>query len=64
KHKIEELGGRVTSSISKQTDYLIAGEDPGSKYDKAATLGVRILDENAFSLLIQSGNTLPSSSNE
>ncbi len=43
KRRIEELGGRVTSSVSKQTDYLVAGEDPGSKYDSATKLGVRII---------------------
>lgn len=64
KRKIEELGGRVTSSVSKQTDYLVAGEDPGSKYDSATKLGVRIIDEHAFSLFGQSGNVEPSSSNE
>lgn len=62
KRKIEELGGRVTSSVSKQTDYLIAGEDPGSKYDSATTLGVQILNENEFNFFIQSGSILPSSS--
>jgi DNA ligase (NAD+) len=64
KHKIEELGGRVTSSVSQQTDYVVVGEDPGSKFDSATKLGVRILDEKEFSLLSQSGNLGPSSSNE
>ncbi len=64
KRRIEELGGRVTTSVSKQTDFLIAGEDPGSKYDSATKLGVRIIDENEFSLFSQSGNLEPSSSNE
>ncbi|MDT3779949.1 NAD-dependent DNA ligase LigA [Nitrospira sp. MA-1] len=64
KRRIEELGGRVTSSVSKQTDYLVAGEDPGSKYDSATKLGVRIIDENEFFLFSQSGNLEPSPSNE
>jgi len=64
KNKIEELGGRVTSSVSKQTDYVVVGEDPGSKFDSATKLGVRILDEKEFSLLSQSENLEPSSSNE
>ncbi len=42
---IEEAGGKVTSSVSKKTDYVVVGENPGSKYDKAMQLGVTILDE-------------------
>lgn len=48
KKKIESLGGKVSSSVSKKTSYLILGEKPGSKYDKAKKLSVEILDEAAF----------------
>jgi DNA ligase (NAD+) len=61
KQKIESLGGRVTSSVSKQTDYVVAGKDPGSKLTSATQLGVPILHEEKFSLLIQKGD--PKSSN-
>jgi DNA ligase (NAD+) len=43
--KIEELGGHVTGNVSKKTDYVLAGTEPGSKFDKAKELGVRIIDE-------------------
>lgn len=45
---IEARGGRVTSTVSKKTDYVIAGEDAGSKLDKAQALGLRVIDEAAL----------------
>ncbi|WP_101845831.1 NAD-dependent DNA ligase LigA [Halobacillus sp. Marseille-P3879] len=48
KNIVQELGGKVTGSISKNTDLLIAGEDAGSKYDKAEKLGVEIWNEEEF----------------
>jgi DNA ligase (NAD+) len=48
KAAIQRLGGRVTSSVSKKTDYVVAGKDPGSKYEDAVRLKLPILDEAAF----------------
>ncbi|MBP9841732.1 MAG: NAD-dependent DNA ligase LigA [Simkaniaceae bacterium] len=45
---IKTRGGKVSSSVSKNTDYVLVGADPGSKYDKAQELGIQILDEAAF----------------
>ncbi|KAF0247490.1 MAG: DNA ligase NAD-dependent [bacterium] len=49
---VEERGGRVNSSVSKKTDYVVAGSDAGSKLDRAQSLGVTILDELAFVQMI------------
>src|SRR5207249_4588858 len=49
---IEQRGGRVTSSVSKKTNFVLAGSDPGSKLDKARKLGVQILDEQQFRAML------------
>ena len=46
--KIEALGGHVTGSVSKKTDYVLAGAEPGSKFDKAKEIGVKIIEEAEF----------------
>ncbi len=48
KEIIEQLGGKVSSSVSKNTDYVLAGENAGSKLDKPNKLNVKIIDENEF----------------
>ena len=48
KQMIEGRGGRVTSSVTQKTDFVVAGADPGSKIEKAAKLGTRVLDEAEF----------------
>ena len=53
KEKLEQLGAKVSGSVSKKTDYVIVGESPGSKASKAETLGVAMLDEQAFLKLLK-----------
>ncbi|AOT69799.1 NAD-dependent DNA ligase LigA [Geosporobacter ferrireducens] len=53
KEMIERLGGKVSGSVSKKTDYVLAGEEAGSKLEKALELGVSVLDEAAFETMIQ-----------
>lgn len=52
KEKLESLGAKVSGSVSKKTDFVIAGEAAGSKYDKAKSLGVTILSEEEFENMI------------
>ena len=52
---IQALGGRAAGSVSKKTDFVVVGESPGSKADKAEQLGVPVLDEAGFKLLLEQG---------
>ena len=52
KELVERQGGTVSSSVSKKTDYLVAGEEPGSKLAKAKALGVQVIDEQTFRELV------------
>ena len=53
---VRRLGGRVASSVSKKVDYVVVGENPGSKYEKALKLGLNIIDEDEFLRLIGEGS--------
>ncbi|MBP9763661.1 MAG: NAD-dependent DNA ligase LigA, partial [Candidatus Pacebacteria bacterium] len=53
KDLIRNFGGNISSAVSKNTDYLVAGDEPGSKYEKALELGVEILNEDQFSKLLK-----------
>ena len=52
---VRAAGGKVSSSVSKKTSFVVAGENAGSKYDKAVELGVPILDEDACRALLTRG---------
>ena len=52
---VRQAGGKVTSSVSKKTNFVVAGENAGSKYDKAVELGLPVLDEAAFNVLLAQG---------
>jgi DNA ligase (NAD+) len=52
---IEKMGGNVSSSVSVKTDYVLVGDSPGSKYDKAITLGVKVITEEEFINMIKNG---------
>ena len=52
---VQTLGGKVTGSVSKKTSFVVAGESPGSKYDKALEVGVPVLDEAGFAALLTDG---------
>ena len=55
KEAITARGGRASGSVSKSTDFVVVGDAPGSKADKARQLGVPILDEDGFTLLLTDG---------
>lgn len=55
KESIQNLGGKVSGSVSKKTSFVVVGESPGSKYDKAVELKVPILDEAGFRVLLEQG---------
>jgi DNA ligase (NAD+) len=52
---VRKYGGHPSSSVSKKTDYVVAGKAPGTKYEKAKKLGVRIIDEKEFRKLVKLG---------
>jgi DNA ligase (NAD+) len=62
KEAILSRGGKAAATVSKKTDYVVMGENAGSKADKARELGLAILDEGGFRALLASGESTPNSS--
>ncbi len=58
KEIIQSSGGKVTGSVSANTDYVLVGDDPGSKHDKAQELGIKIISEDEFRAMIKDFNNL------
>ena len=56
KEAIVSRGGKAASSVSKKTDYVVVGDSPGSKAEKAEQLGVPMLDEDGFKRLLENGS--------
>ena len=61
KEAIVSRGGKAAGTVSKKTDYVVVGQNPGSKAEQAAKLGVKILDEDGFRALLESGEPVPTS---
>ncbi len=55
KEEVQRRGAKVSSSVSKKTDFVVVGDSPGSKYDKAVQLKVPVLDEAGFRVLLEDG---------
>jgi DNA ligase (NAD+) len=55
KEALQERGAKVTGSVSKKTDFVVVGDNPGSKHDKAVQLKVPVLDEEGFAILLEQG---------
>ena len=59
KQRITQAGGKATSSVSKSTSFLVAGADPGSKLEKAESLGVPVLEEADFMAILDGEREVP-----
>ena len=57
KARIEGAGGKVSGSVSKKTNYVVAGEEAGSKLEKARDLNIPVIDEDGLLTLLESGST-------
>jgi DNA ligase (NAD+) len=55
KDALQALGAKVTGSVSKKTDFVVAGDNPGSKFDKAMQLKLPVLDDDGFAVLLAEG---------
>jgi DNA ligase (NAD+) len=56
KNHIQALGGKVADSVSKKTSFIVVGENPGSKVEKAKALNIKIVNEQEFIVLASGGN--------